>query len=372
LIHRLFKLAMVSEPKNLSKTAARALMLIGQKIPSKFVQAISARFTELIKSGGSVPSSISSPASSASSAAASSASTSGYSSPGPLQGMLALSSESVPSSPISSPAPQNAYVQSLREHSKVLVIIGRLVRAHPADFYPELPSLVEAIVKALHPHIPGLREATLANGTAVLNLMTSLFPMLAIDLTDQRLAVGTRDGQVHIYDLNTATRVHTLQCHAPFSVSGVAFAGANRVLSTYSIETGQVKVWKTTQSLFGILSGEPQTVKTFEVPCSVIVPNMSISGADPTVTVVSLKNLSEAAPPSSKTLRDLRQKKVDKITGASSASPSTPSKLKPTNNSPLSISQILEGLAFTWPNPKSIQIQRKWEDTALSVINFPY
>jgi WD40 repeat protein len=377
LIHRLFKLAMVAEPKNLSKTAARALTLIGQKIPSKFVHAISTRFTELIKSGGTVPSSVSSSSSAGShtpsllsSPSSSSLSSSGYSSPGPFQGMLALSADNVtPSSPVPSPAPQNAYVQSLREHSKVLVIIGRLVRAHPADFYPELPSLVEAIVKALHPHIPGLREATLSNGTAVLNLMTSLYPMLAIDLTDQRLAVGTRDGQVHIYDLNTATRVHTLNCHAPFAVSAVAFAGANRILATYSLETGQVKVWKTTQSLFGILSGEPQTVKTFEVPCSVAIPPMNLSSMDPPVTVISLKNISDAAPPSSKTLKDLRQKKVDKITGASSSTPTTPKK---SQSSHLPIAQILEGLSFSWPNPRSIQILRKWEDPALSTLSFPY
>ena len=110
---------------------------------------------------------------------------------------------------------------------------------------------------------------------------------------EQKLAVGTRDGQVFMYDLNTATRIHSLQCHAPFSVSAVAFAGANKVLSTYSVETGQLKVWKTTQSLFGILSGEPQNVKTFEVPSSIPIQPQSISGNEPSAKLVKSKYLAQ-------------------------------------------------------------------------------
>ena len=451
LIHRLFKLAMVSEPKNLARTAGRALMLIGEKIPARFTQAISQRFTDLIKSGGAIPNSITSPASSSGSSSSSSAAAAAsnlsasssnyaygaYGSPGhhttvnggPLQGILAASSEAVgmgsysgssayglstpglkdsqsfgmddkrekgdkssgsssasgaaggtPMVPANAPS---AYVQSLREHAKVLVIVGKLVKQSRVDFYPEVSILVDAIVKALNPHIPGLRDATLSNGTTLLNLMVALYPNLAIDLQEQRLAVGTRDGLVHVYDLSSATRVHTLTCHAPHAVSAVAFAGANKVLATYSMETGQVKIWKTTQSLFGILSGEPQTVKTFEVPCSVKVPSLNISGAEPTVNVVSLKNLSEAAPPSSKTMKDLRQQKIEKIEKGSSSSGSSVSATKsrgnlgftaasiPSSSSSLSLPVILEGLSFAYTNPKALKIERKWEDPALSSLTFP-
>lgn len=468
LIHRLFKLAMVSEPKNLSKTAARALLLIGEKIPARFTQAISQRFTDLIKSGGALPSSITSPSSSSASASTSSSHASSGSSShhhhhgsnvngGALHGMLAASSDSIQahnlhnpsasafgsmgstsgssgasggahgansagnsgssssssyssvlgfgtssnasgntsSSSSNSPSAPSAYVQSLREHSKVLVIVGRLVKQIRADFYPELPTLVDAIVKALNPHIPGLRDATLTNGTGLLNLMVSLYPMIAIELNEQRLAVGTRDGLVHVYDLSSATRVHTLTCHAPHAVSAVAFAGQNKVLATYSMETGQVKVWKTTQSLFGILSGDPQTIKSFDVPCSVRLPVLSLSGAEPTIAVVNLKNLSDAAPPSSKTMARLRQEKVakiDKEKSSSSSSSSSSSRPKPGgfssahssspsfsgnqgvtnhNNSEISVMGLLEGLSFSWPNPKSIKIERKWEDPALSSLTFP-
>lgn len=442
LIHRLFKLAMVTEPKNLARTAGRALMLIGEKIPGRFTEAISQRFTDLVKSGGAIPTAISSPASHSGSSSSLSASSSYSTTAGSNSLSAAAASKDWlspipfwdPRSPIrasgdrggqggygdgsdarglagSSGFPadgrdkgdhtlghtpdksdkaeksakeekmsgSHAYVQSLREHAKVLIIVGKLVKAHRLDFYNELPALVDAVVKALNPHIPGLRDATLSTGTTLLNLMVALYPNLAIDIAEQRLAVGTRDGLVHVYDLSSATRVHTLTCHAPFSVSAVAFA-PGKVLATYSMETGQVKIWKTTQSLFGILSGEPQTIKSFDVPCSVKLPHLSVSGAEPTVTVVSLKNLSDAAPPSSRTMKDLRQQKIDKIEKGPSASSSATSSAKGTSNygfsaatvgSSINVSIILEGLSFAWLTPKQIKIERKWEDPALSSLTFP-
>lgn len=437
LIHRLFKLAMVTEPKNLARTAGRALMLIGEKIPGRFTEAISQRFTDLVKSGGAIPTAISSPAthsgSSASSSFSAATSANSLSAAAASKDWLSPIPFWDPRSPIKASSDRigqggygdgsdgrglgsshgfpsdgrdkdhtlghtpdksdkadksgkeekmsgsHAYVQSLREHAKVLIIVGKLVKAHRLDFYNELPALVDAVVKALNPHIPGLRDATLATGTTLLNLMVALYPNLAIDMNEQRLAVGTRDGLVHVYDLSSATRVHTLTCHAPFSVSAVAFA-PGKVLATYSMETGQVKIWKTTQSLFGILSGEPQTIKSFDVPCSVKLPHLSISGAEPTVTVVSLKNLSDAAPPSSRTMKDLRQQKIDKIEKGSSASSSAASTAKGSSNhgfsaatvgSTINLSIIVDGLSITWLTPKQIKIERKWEDPALSSLTFP-
>lgn len=437
LIHRLFKLAMVTEPKNLARTAGRALMLIGEKIPGRFTEAISQRFTDLVKSGGAIPTAISSSASSAggasSSFGAAMGGTSGkgdqWLSPGVKGEQWLPFTWSDPKSPMrgdgrdrgdqgrgdfggdrgalgssyGSAGEKNdkaergelavdkpekgekgsgsqAYITSLREHAKVLVVVGKLVKMHRVDFFHELPILVDAVVKALNPHIPGLREATLGNGTTLLNLMVAQYPNLAIDLAEQRLAIGTRDGLVHVYDLSSATRVHTLSCHPPYTVSAVAYA-PGKVLASYSMETGQVKVWKTTQSLFGILSGEPQTIKTFDVPCSVKLPSLNSTGMDPTVTVISLKNLSDAAPPSSKTMKANAQQKITKIEKGSSTSTPTSSAAKgpsnagfsaaTTSSSSLSLSAILEGLSISWPTPKQIKIERKWEDPALSSLTFP-
>jgi hypothetical protein len=91
------------------------------------------------------------------------------------------------------------------------------------------------------------------------------------------------------------------------------------------------------------------------------------------VTVVKLKNLSEVAPPSSKTLRDMRQKKVDKISGGSTPSKPALPKLpgSPDPTSPINHNTLLEGLTLNWPNPRLINVERRWEDPALAVLQFP-
>lgn len=69
----------------------------------------------------------------------------------------------------------------------------------------------------------------------------------------QRLAVGTHEGAVIMYDLKTASRLYVLEPHH-VAVSSVNFSPDGRRLITVSLEEGNVSVWKVGSSLSGFFT----------------------------------------------------------------------------------------------------------------------
>eukprot|EP00965_Chrysotila_dentata_P055106 1828687-Pleurochrysis_carterae.AAC.1 len=86
-----------------------------------------------------------------------------------------------------------------------------LVKMRSASLEPELPLLVEAVMRPLDPSVPSLREGSLAASTAALRELVKRYPMMSFNQTTQRLAVGTVEGVVLLYDLRTATKWRILQ-----------------------------------------------------------------------------------------------------------------------------------------------------------------
>jgi len=127
-----------------------------------------------------------------------------------------------------------------------------------------LPLLVDSVVRSLDPHVPYLRNACLKSATALVHDLVRRYPMVAFHQQTQRLAVGTKDGLIFIYDLISATRWFTLEGHK-YEVTAVAFEPEGNYLSSYSIEECQIKLWKTSSSFFGILGSNPSCAKTIKV-----------------------------------------------------------------------------------------------------------
>ena len=102
--------------------------------------------------------------------------------------------------------------------------------------------------------------------------------MVSFHHDSQRLAVGSTDNIIVIYDLKTASRWHVLEGHKQ-AVSAVAFSDNGKVLSSYSINDASVRIWMTGTSFFGILGSRPPCVKQFPVskPSSMILPLSSFS-----------------------------------------------------------------------------------------------
>jgi len=69
------------------------------------------------------------------------------------------------------------------------------------------------------------------------------FPTIDFHMASQRLAVGTGEGAIVMYDLKTATRLYVLECHKK-ALAACSFSPDGRRLVTVSLEEGVVLVWK--------------------------------------------------------------------------------------------------------------------------------
>jgi len=113
----------------------------------------------------------------------------------------------------------------------------------PLVLYPSLPRLLEAVVKSLDPANTSGREAVIDAVTEILGIVVRTFPTVDFHAASQRLAVGTSEGAVIMYDLKTATRLYVLEGHRK-RLAGISFSPDGRRMVTLSLDESVVLVWK--------------------------------------------------------------------------------------------------------------------------------
>ncbi|KAJ6515899.1 hypothetical protein C8R45DRAFT_222526 [Mycena sanguinolenta] len=135
------------------------------------------------------------------------------------------------------------------DHRKsVMQILAFLIRKRPLVLYPNLPRLMEAVVKSLDPNSTVHRDAILDTATEILGHVVKTFPTVDFHMATQRLAVGTSEGAIVMYDLKTAIRLYVLEGHKK-RISACSFSPDGRRLVTTSLEESVVLVWKVGSSL---------------------------------------------------------------------------------------------------------------------------
>ena len=98
--------------------------------------------------------------------------------------------------------------------------------------------------------------------------MTVHFPCVSFHEATQRLAVGTRNAQVIVYDLRTATRWRVLAGHTS-GVAVVSFSSDGDKLATYAPVEAAVREWQVGVGFFGsLLRLTGQCVRTVPLPRS--------------------------------------------------------------------------------------------------------
>ncbi|KAJ7068638.1 hypothetical protein C8F01DRAFT_1118822 [Mycena amicta] len=130
------------------------------------------------------------------------------------------------------------------EHRKsVLQIVAFLIRKRPLVLQPNLPRLMEAVVKSLDPNSTSQRDAVLDTATEILGHVVKTFPSVDFHMASQRLTVGTNEGAIIMYDLKTAIRLYVLEGHKK-RITACSFSPDGRRLVTLSLEESVVLVWK--------------------------------------------------------------------------------------------------------------------------------
>lgn len=133
-----------------------------------------------------------------------------------------------------------------QEHSAALGTVGSLVKKRPVCLMNYLPHLADFIIRNLDPHVPYLRNSCFKAATTLINDLVKKYPMIDFHGESQRLVVGDVNGQIMIFDLTSATRFFLLEGNV--CISAVAFSRNGKILASYCVEEGVVKLWRQADS----------------------------------------------------------------------------------------------------------------------------
>ena len=173
------------------------------------------------------------------------------------------------------------------------------LQARGASLEADLPVVVQAVLRPLDPSVPQLREGCLAASTTALRELVKRYPMMSFHQGTQRLAVGTVDGVVVIYDLRTATKWRILQGHE-HAVSALSFSPSGEHVASVAVEEQSLRWWLAgSQGLFGFLGlqGSCLHVSPVEVPLQPELANgasLGIEWTSPTSLNLTLNKKSIA------------------------------------------------------------------------------
>jgi WD40 repeat protein len=95
----------------------------------------------------------------------------------------------------------------------------------------------------LDPNDLALRKNSHKLISVILSIMVKIFPMVAFHHESQRLAVGTHDGPIAIYDVRTSAKWKILEGHTG-NVTCLTFDSKGNLLASYSAVDLTVRLWK--------------------------------------------------------------------------------------------------------------------------------
>ncbi|WFD30683.1 hypothetical protein MSPP1_001705 [Malassezia sp. CBS 17886] len=140
------------------------------------------------------------------------------------------------------------HAPSVEQSQVTLKLVAFMIRQKPLALYTSLPRLVEAVVKSLDPNVATVRANMVKAATVMINELVHTYPSIAFHAGSQRLAVGTPDGHVVLYDLKTATRLYVLGGHA-HPVTACSFSPDGRRFLSMSLADQCVLQWRLSTGL---------------------------------------------------------------------------------------------------------------------------
>lgn len=133
----------------------------------------------------------------------------------------------------------------------VLLYLTELINTHYLLMFRHLPAVVDTIMCCLDPTKLERRKRCLELSTRCLHNLVRRFPMVDFHKDTQRLAIGTMEAVILIYDLRTATKWRVLDGHAS-AISAIGFRADGQILVSYAAREGSVRWWNSGNAgLFG-------------------------------------------------------------------------------------------------------------------------
>jgi WD40 repeat protein len=121
---------------------------------------------------------------------------------------------------------------------------------------PNIPRIIDGLLKSIDPTLPGNREALLNSVTQALAEIVKTFAFVSFHPGLQKLALGTPEGTIIIHDVRTGTKAQVLKIEGVTKpITAVSFSEDGKMLASYAIGENCVKIWQNSSTLLGLFSG---------------------------------------------------------------------------------------------------------------------
>jgi WD40 repeat protein len=106
-----------------------------------------------------------------------------------------------------------------------------------------LIQITQILLKCFDPNELALRKNSHKIVSIILSIMVKMFPMVAFHHESQRLAIGTHDGPIAIYDMRTSSKWKILEGHVG-NITCLGFDSKGNLLASYSAIDRTLQLWK--------------------------------------------------------------------------------------------------------------------------------
>lgn len=161
-----------------------------------------------------------------------------------------------------------------------------MVRRRPLVLHASLPRLLEAVVKSLDPTQKQMRAQTQTGATVILHELVKTYPSITFHGPSQKLAIGTPEGAIIIYDLKTSTKINILESFRK-PVSACSFSQDGLRLVSVSLEENRIEIWKFNSTPFGLSNlfkftnlASTTTTTTTSNPTPIVIPSTDSNHPD--------------------------------------------------------------------------------------------
>ena len=108
---------------------------------------------------------------------------------------------------------------------------------------PHLIQITQILLKCLDPNELALRKNSHPIVSSIIRMIIKKFPMVAFHNDSQRLAVGTNEGPIAIYDVRTSAKWKILEGHDR-NITAMSFNSQGSSLVSYSALDYTLRLWK--------------------------------------------------------------------------------------------------------------------------------
>ncbi|KAL9642834.1 hypothetical protein ABK040_009909 [Willaertia magna] len=161
----------------------------------------------------------------------------------------------------------NAQQSSTTTLNAAISSLYPIMQKHPKCLMDHLVVVTSLLLKVLDPHLPAIRDVCMANSTNILRFMVEIYPMVSFHQEKQKLAIGSIDGNVVIYDMRTASKWQLFEAHKNCPIHALSFSPNGQYLSSFSSVEKSCKIWNTDGgsggAILSLLGVNNRCVKTF-------------------------------------------------------------------------------------------------------------